>query len=323
MTRYPFRALAIVLVAFLAASAWAAQVPVTGSLVTPTGTRWTGKLVVTFPFAGMTDGSGNVVVPSIPPWTVVDGHLPSTATLASNGDMPIKGTYYIAALYDSFGNKREVFPFQIPAGALSFDIGSAQQTTITTSNVSLVSPASLTSTNAFTGINTFQAPVTFNSQLNVGAAGTLNFSTGAQMGGQVGGSPTFTGSVGFTGNVTANGPSFNVANFVATGPAVFATGVPRFDNGINNSGTGVKHKRGAVGCSTAASVGATCTSGAQSWAGNPFADTNYTLTCTLDTPTAVPVVSSVGKSTGTFTITIAALTASAATGSYNCTAIHD
>lgn len=94
------------------------------------------------------------------------------------------------------------------------------------------------------------------------------------------------------------------------------------DKGLAPNGSGAKHKRAAVGCTTAASVGATCTSAAQSWT-SAFADTDYTLSCTLDGPTGVPVVSSVTKAAGNFTITIAALTAAAATGTYNCTAVHD
>jgi hypothetical protein len=107
-------------------------------------------------------------------------------------------------------------------------------------------------------------------------------------------------------------------NQVQTGPGGLKVGA-----GIANNGGGVKHIRGAVGCTTAASAGATCTSSAISWS-TPFADSNYTLVCTLETPTGIPVVSSVSKSTGaSFTMTIAALTAVGATGSYDCVGGHD
>jgi hypothetical protein len=89
-----------------------------------------------------------------------------------------------------------------------------------------------------------------------------------------------------------------------------------------SSGAGMQHIRGAVGCTTAAAVGATCTSGAITFA-VPFINTSYTLACTLDSPTGVPVVSSVTKSAGSFTITIASLTAVAATGNFNCIGMHD
>ena len=87
-------------------------------------------------------------------------------------------------------------------------------------------------------------------------------------------------------------------------------------------GSGVQHMRGAIGCKTPATAGATCTSPPQVWV-KPFADANYTLSCSVDSPTGVPVISSVSKSAGSFAITVAALTAVAAGGSYDCIGIHD
>lgn len=80
---------------------------------------------------------------------------------------------------------------------------------------------------------------------------------------------------------------------------------------------------GAVGCTTAGSVGATCTSGALTWS-NTLVDTSYFPECTFDGATTnVPVIQSVTKTSATqFTITIAALTAAAATGSVTCLAYH-
>ncbi|HEX3470983.1 MAG TPA: hypothetical protein VHT28_07330, partial [Silvibacterium sp.] len=87
-------------------------------------------------------------------------------------------------------------------------------------------------------------------------------------------------------------------------------------------GSGLQHMRGAIGCRTAAVAGATCASSAQVWA-KPFVDADYTLACSLDSPEGVPAISSVSKSAGSFTITIAALTAKASGGSYDCIAMHD
>ncbi len=119
----------------------------------------------------------------------------------------------------------------------------------------------------------------------------------------------------------------------ATGRTIPPTDLPRFcvfdisTRGVSvaggvRPGTGLQHIRGAIGCRTAAAVGATCTSPAQSWA-KPFADVNYTLTCSIDSPTGVPAITSVARSTARFTITVAALTAVEAGGSYDCIAIHD
>lgn len=76
-------------------------------------------------------------------------------------------------------------------------------------------------------------------------------------------------------------------------------------------------------CTTAASVGAVCTTAAITLP-IAYADTNYRLACVGQTPTNVPIVQTDTKSNSTFTITIAALTAAAATfTSYDCWAAHN
>jgi hypothetical protein len=90
------------------------------------------------------------------------------------------------------------------------------------------------------------------------------------------------------------------------------------------SGTGLQIFNTTTTCTTAGSVGATCTTGAISL---PVAeaDTSYRVTCTGKGPTAVPVISTIANSSATqFTITIAALTAVAASfTSFDCIAGHN
>ena len=78
------------------------------------------------------------------------------------------------------------------------------------------------------------------------------------------------------------------------------------------------------GCATSASVGATCTTANLSL---PVAeaDTNYRIVCTGKGPTGVPVITSTSNVSSTqFTLTIAALTASAASfASADCRAGHN
>ena len=90
------------------------------------------------------------------------------------------------------------------------------------------------------------------------------------------------------------------------------------------SGTGLEIFNTTTTCTTAASVGATCTTAAISL---PVAqaDTSYRINCTGKGLTNVPVVIGTTNSSATqFTITIAALTAAAATfSSYDCIAGHN
>jgi hypothetical protein len=92
--------------------------------------------------------------------------------------------------------------------------------------------------------------------------------------------------------------------------------------GLTN-GTGVQLLNTSTTCTTGASVGAICTTGAITLP-VAYADTNYRAICLGLTPTNVPIVQTVAKSNTTFTITIAALTAAAATfTSYDCLVAHN
>lgn len=101
---------------------------------------------------------------------------------------------------------------------------------------------------------------------------------------------------------------------------------------ISASGLGINNVANAKGlqvfsspttCTTGAGVGATCSTGAITLP-VAYADTNYRLVCIGQSPTAVPIVQTVTKSNTTFTVTIAALTAVAASfTSYDCTAAHN
>ena len=115
-----------------------------------------------------------------------------------------------------------------------------------------------------------------------------------------------------TGDIIANNVGVNGAFNSNTSAAFTGTIV---------NGSAWQSFTGAVGCSTSGSAFSVCTSSPIGLS-VAFANTNYTLTCTLSNTTGLPVVSSVSKSTGSFTITIANLTAVVATGNYNCTAIN-
>lgn len=92
--------------------------------------------------------------------------------------------------------------------------------------------------------------------------------------------------------------------------------------GLTN-GTGLQLFNTATTCTTGASIGAVCTT-ASITLPVAYADTNYRAICIGLTPTNVPIVQTVTKSNTTFTITIAALTAAAATfTSYDCQATHN
>jgi hypothetical protein len=103
------------------------------------------------------------------------------------------------------------------------------------------------------------------------------------------------------------------------------------NDGISASGSGIKHVRTNAACTTGSGIGASCQI-LVNWPGTPFADTDYTVTCT---PKAVSFVSGsasydltipdANKTTTSTAVTIANLeynNPTTVTG-LNCIAIHD
>lgn len=113
----------------------------------------------------------------------------------------------------------------------------------------------------------------------------------------------------------------------AASPRIFE-GPLKIGGGIIGDGSGFKHKRFAspLGgtCPTAGSAGAPCTSGNLNWT-TAFVDNNYSVSCTLLSPTGQPHLSSVAlQAAGAgITVTIAADTAVAANAAVDCIAVHD
>lgn len=284
-------------------------IPLTGTIRAGAGgARFSGSIRFRLPVAGAIDTSCSpspcLLTPTTKTWPVFNGQLPSYAKLVPNSPyISPANTFYEVYLIDTFGSLVQTYNLVITApvmGAYTFDIGNATPTTITSNNISFVSPANLTGNNTFTGNNNF--------------IGTNIFTNTTTLGPSV-----FSSSI----NQTNSGSTISFAATVNhLGVSTF-NAKPVFNIGVDPNGTGVKILRAAVGCTTAASVGAVCTSSAQTWGGSAWADANYNLLCTLSNPTGVPVVSSVSRTTTTFTITVAALTAVAATGDYNCVGVHN
>jgi len=91
---------------------------------------------------------------------------------------------------------------------------------------------------------------------------------------------------------------------------------------LTGNGTTPLQTKRVASCTTGAAAASTCTT-TVSWT-TAFADTNYTATCTIENVTAVPYVLFYGtKAAGSIVVTIANLTAVAASGTIDCTAVHD
>lgn len=129
------------------------------------------------------------------------------------------------------------------------------------------------------------------------------------------------------GPVTLGTPSINSKyQFSSSSIGVNTTGVAKLlvNVGVSPDGPGFKHKRGVSGCTTAASVGATCTT-TLTWT-TPFVDTNYSVYCqghgvTSGVPMGGGITAKVAAS-ATFQ-TVAATAAAAQYTAIDCFGSHD
>ncbi len=206
------------------------------------------------------------------------------------------------------GGNQTTLDFPPPTGNVTLhfpntaDTMVGRATTDTLTNKTLVNPTITGLTGGLTGpaLSNFTiaagAPAANNSN---GESVILTASNATPLGSHVGGSVIVNPGVGAGGG--------------ASGDFVVGSG------GVN--GGGMQHKR-AASCVTGAGAASTCDT-MITW---PFVfdDTSYTATCTIDTPTAVPyVLSTKTKSVNQITVTIANLTAVAASGTLNCIGLHD
>lgn len=109
----------------------------------------------------------------------------------------------------------------------------------------------------------------------------------------------------------------------ATQQKILSTGTT-FSTGIGADGSGFKHLRGTTGCTTAASVGAACTT-VVTWS-TAFADANYTAGCSGDLVTSgIPVNGGLtAKVAASVTFQTVATTAVAAKfTAIDCWSVHD
>jgi hypothetical protein len=120
--------------------------------------------------------------------------------------------------------------------------------------------------------------------------------------------------------VDGNGKTTTAGSLTTSGVLTAATGI-NISAGVGNDQSGFKHQS-VAGCTTAASVGATCPS-TLAWT-TPFADASYHAVCGCNGSTGVPVVTSWSVAAGSVSINTAALTASAATcTNISCVAVHN
>lgn len=148
---------AILLILSFSHCAWATDATLTGTIRDPFGNAFNGQIIMTLSQPAV-DPTGIVdYVPLQVPFTVLNGQLQTGAKLVSNDSLQPSNTYYLAQYFDVTGAMAQQKAFYFLAGANN--LGSMIPTNITTSNVSYLSPISLSANNVFTGTNTFSKQI--------------------------------------------------------------------------------------------------------------------------------------------------------------------
>jgi hypothetical protein len=124
-------------------------VQITGTIQIPTGIRFNGTLTLTPLKGGQDTCASRVLVPTSTTFDVVNGQLPSTASVISADCIQPSNVPYVAEFRDLYG--RLVFQANyLINGSSAYDLGTATPTSITTLNVSYVNIPSTTKSNLWT-----------------------------------------------------------------------------------------------------------------------------------------------------------------------------
>lgn len=141
----------------------------TGTLKDSFGNPLNGTLTLQLP-APATDTTTNTAVSNAPVrCSIVNGAIANCPPLYDVANLQPQNLYYIARAYDSSGTL--VFNGNYPITGASYNLGAAVPTTVTTSNISYISPAATNQSNTFCCTQIFQGQI----QSTV-ATGTAPFS---------------------------------------------------------------------------------------------------------------------------------------------------
>lgn len=131
---------------------------ITGTIVDAQGNPLNGYVTMQLPIPAQ-DTTTNSVVGNAPvTYRVVNGTIQSGPPLYDVAALQPQNLYYITRFYDTTGTLVSWGNYVV-TGA-TYNLGSATPTNVTTSNISFISPASLSANQTFTGANAFTQPIT-------------------------------------------------------------------------------------------------------------------------------------------------------------------
>jgi len=141
----------------LSLSAFAGTSTLTGRITDSQGNPLNGTLVMSLPVPAQDPTTSTAIAPSPVFFRVSYGQISGTAPLYDVNTITPSGLYYVARAYNTQG-MLQFYGNYVVTGA-TFDLGAATPTSITTSNISYLSPGFTNGNNTWTGINVFTQTV--------------------------------------------------------------------------------------------------------------------------------------------------------------------
>jgi hypothetical protein len=142
---------------------------ITGTIKDSQGNPVNGTLTFQLPIPAVDTGTNTAISPGVASYQVVNGVIQSGPPLFDVAGLQPSNLYYIAKVFDSAGNL--VLGGNYVVTGASFNFGTAVPTTVTTSNISFVTPVTTSAPNAFTA--TQSAPVFASTTTPLAASGFL------------------------------------------------------------------------------------------------------------------------------------------------------
>jgi hypothetical protein len=210
----------------------------TGTITDSSGSPLNGTLVMRLPVPAQYTPTNIAVAPTPVTFRVLNGAITGGLPLYDVAALQPSNLYYIARGYDQTGSL-QFYGNYVVTGA-TFNLGAATPTSITTSNISYLSPAFLggnntwTGTNVYNGATIFNGPVTFNGLINGGQFGTT-ISVANQ-------SPT--GTTLDTLTVATGAPGVAIIAPISTAAAILGITT----SGAGATGTAVIQQSGSAPC---------------------------------------------------------------------------
>lgn len=128
--------------------AHAATSALTGTITDSQGNPVYGTLTMQLPVAAQDTATNTAIAPIVQRYQVVNGVIQSGPPLFDVAGLQPKNLFYIAKVYDQSGNL--ILNGNYVVTGATFNLGAATPTTVTTSNISYVTPVVLSNANTFT-----------------------------------------------------------------------------------------------------------------------------------------------------------------------------